>query len=264
MQVAVSRPPIRVSNLIVFPIYMGAQAPIPPEQPQQSLPTPAQHTWWQQHGTTATWAAIVVTALIGLANIGTTWHFHNADSETKVSDEHIRSLVEDKFKPLNRDVFEDKIGKLSDKIDKLSDKIDTLSQRVSNIEGGLDKRVSSLEQRAGQQTSLAKLVLGDLQRNLNAIDRGTPGYWPAAADLINVRSQVSVGADFQTLSRADIPNCTNHPPTPMEYRMTSEEEWSTKEETNRAGIDLSRFVPAIYENCRFVLGPVHTKSTIFG
>lgn len=35
--------------------------------------------------------------------------------------------------------------------------------------------------------------------------------------------------------------------------MTAEEERSTKEQTNRAGIDSSRFIPAIYENCRFVL-----------
>src|SRR5258708_7943873 len=33
-------------------------------------------------------------------------------------------------------------------------------------------------------------VLSDLQKGLNAIDPGTPGYWPTAAEFIGYRSQV--------------------------------------------------------------------------
>lgn len=206
-------------------------------------------------------------------------HYRNEDNAGKISDEHIRTLVEDKFKPLNRDVFDDKIGKLSDKIDKLGDKFDALSQRVSNIEGRLGNRVSSLERRADQQTSLAKLidpnrVLATIRAEIHMAENDkkplatstladyknaiqtfptTSEYWPVAAQFISYRSRVNVGTAFQTLSRPDMPNCTDSLPTRMEYRMTSEEERSTKEETNRVGLDSGRFTPAIYENCRFVL-----------
>jgi hypothetical protein len=231
-------------KVIFFPNRMGAQAQIPPEQqPQQNQAGYHPPT----HGTWAQWVAPAVTLIIGIVSVSLMVHYRNEDNAAKISDEHIRNLVEDKFKPVNRDVVEDKIGKLGDKIDKLGEKVETLSQRVSNIEGRLDKRVSTLERRADQQVSLAKLVLSDLQRNLNATDRSTPGYWPTAAEFVTYRSQVNVGADFQTLSRPDMPNCTDKPPTPMEYRMTAEEE------KNSAGPNPNQFIPALYENCRFVL-----------
>src|ERR1700691_1758582 len=72
------------------------------------------------HGTWAQWVAPAVALIIGVVSVSLMIHYRNEDNATKISDEHIRNLVEDKFKPVNRDVFDDKIGKLGDKVDKLN------------------------------------------------------------------------------------------------------------------------------------------------
>jgi hypothetical protein len=205
-------------RLIIFPKQMAAQAPIPPDQPQQQpLPAPTQPTWWQQHGTTATWVAIVAALAVGFANTGSNWYFRHVDSSAKSSDEHIRNLVEDKFRPLSRDVFDDKVGKLSDKIDKLSDKIDALSQRVARLEGP-DGRIAKLETRTDQQASLARVMdpsrvlatiradiqiatssgkvvptldLIDYKNAVQALPASAREYWTTVAAIINYQSLIN-------------------------------------------------------------------------
>ena len=224
-------------KVIVFRTRMGAQAPFPPEQPSQPLLAPVQPTWWQQHGTTATWAAIVVTALIGLASIGTTWHFHSVDSDAKVSDEHIRNLVEDKFKPLNRDVFDDKVGKLSDKIDELSDRMTRVEQRLDDLHSDLQKQSElqkDIRKQALQAAALARLQadpadrldkirkdiqtaeskkepipyskLVDYKLAVHALPPSAADYWKTVAAIINYESFLE-----QTLGHAPNPTKISRP-----------------------------------------------------
>jgi hypothetical protein len=234
-------------RLIVFPTPMGAPDPIPPQgRPQdqgRSGHDPVIH---------GSKAAIAAAIFAGLAMIGTfatayvNWS-NRSDQKTQQAktdaDTHTNSLVDAKLNPAVKAVNDH----TDEKIGELASQIHALDVRIARLEGPLASRVSTLEHRADQQASLAKLVLSDLQRNLNATDRNTPGYWPAAAEFITYRSQVSVGTALQTHSRPDMPNCTDNPPTPMGYRMTAEEE------KNSVGPNPNQFIPALYENCRFVL-----------
>jgi hypothetical protein len=122
---------------------------------------------------------------------------------------------------------------------------------LSDFKATLSDLNSAIIRAKQQNVKVSSAIINDLQGKLRE-SADAPSFWPTAAEFISYRSQVNA-IDFQTLSRPDMPDCTDHPPTPMEYRMTSEEEHSTKEETNRIGLDSSRFTPAIYENCRFVL-----------
>jgi hypothetical protein len=236
-------------KLIVFPKRMGTPAVQPEQQPPLGQQPPWNPHWY---GNLAQWIAPSVTLVIGIIMVSLQVHYRNVDSSAKASDEHINSLIEAKLSTVVTDTNRNIDAKLSP----INEQLRELNRAVGQIQGKLgifEASQKKINIRLDQQASLAKLVLSGLQTNLNAIDQSTPRYWPTAAEFISYRSQVSVGTAFETLSRPDMPNCTDHLPTPMEYRMTSEEERGTKEETNRVGLDLSRFIPAIYENCRFVL-----------
>jgi hypothetical protein len=218
MQAVAKRASVSPSpKVLLFRIPMAGQAPIPSEHVQ---PPASNHGggWWQQHGTTAAWVAIGITALIGLANLSSTWYFRHVDAETKLSDDHIGKVVEERFKPLNRDIFEDKLGKVGDKIDKLTDKVQGLSERVAHLEGPLTKRVSDLETHTNQQASIAKLIdpsrilaiiraeiqtaetnqkvlpvsdLLDYKNAIQALPASAHEYWTTVAAIINYQSLIN-------------------------------------------------------------------------
>jgi hypothetical protein len=106
---------------LVFRIRAGAHAtpPLPflPPLSESNL------SRGQQHCTTAACIAIGVTALSGLAYMGTTWHFRSVDSEAKASHEHVDTLIHDQLNPA-ADKINDHIHK---KVESLSQKIDALS-----------------------------------------------------------------------------------------------------------------------------------------
>jgi len=200
-------------KVIAFPRCMSAQAPLPTEQPQQPLSPPAQSTWWQRHGTTASWIALGVSALtvIGLfINIYLTLSANNA----RMVDEHTNTLIDAKLNPATEKV-NDHVDR---KVDELSKKIDALSDRVSRIEGSLGKRVAAVETKTNQQISLARVMdpahtlttiraelnvarasgkllsVSDLDDYRNAV-QALPGsareYWTTAAAIINYQSLVN-------------------------------------------------------------------------
>lgn len=247
---AVAKHPVSTSlKIIAFPRRMATVQQSEPKLEQN----PVRHDP-VVHGSKAAIAAAIFAGIAAIAAAGTFYVnlSNRSDQKTqqvkKQFETDVNALIDAKLTPAVRAVNDHK----DEKITELGNQLHALDVRIARLEGPLTNRVSSLEHRTDQQASLAQLVLSDLQRNLNATDRSTPGYWPVAAQFISYRSQVNV-VDFQTLSRPDMPNCTDRRPTPMEYRMTSEEERSTIDETNRVGLDSSRFIPAIYENCRFVL-----------
>jgi hypothetical protein len=236
-------------RLIVFPGCMAAQNPIPLEGQQgqeRSGHDPAVH---------GSKAAIAAAIFAGLAMIGTfatayvNWsnrsdqktHQANADA-----DAHSNSLIDAKVSLAAKAVNDHTDQKIGD----LSNQIHALDVRIARLEGPLASRVSTLEQRAEQQASLAKLVLGDLQRSLNTTDRSAPTYWPVVSEFISYRSQISV-EDYQQLLRHDLPNCVDKPPVPMKVTMDAAAEMARKldVEANKG----TRFAPALYEDCRFTL-----------
>jgi hypothetical protein len=98
-------------------------------------------------------------------------------------------------------------------------------------------------------------VINQLQEKLIAATKGgatstSPrGYWPTTAQFINYRSQISV-ADFQSLLRRDLPNCTDHDPTPVDFVVNEKNEKTWKRGTAR---ELPENSTLLYENCRFTL-----------
>jgi len=104
-------------------------------------------------------------------------------------------------------------------------------------------------------------TLDAIGRKLSAVDANVADFWPTAAQFISYRSQ-TLSSDFQSLISPDLPNCTDHDPTPMEIIVNEEDEKKTKqndtlhlptEKSKPLGKDTSRLVSARYENCRFTL-----------
>jgi hypothetical protein len=100
-----------------------------------------------------------------------------------------------------------------------------------------------------QKVKVAPKVVSDLQHKLTA-STDAPDFWPTVAHFISYRSQVNV-ADFQNLLRPDMPNCTDKPPTPMDLRISAEDEKNVP--AGGATTGRSKLIPALYENCRFIL-----------
>lgn len=211
---AIKQPIPQPCKIIVFPGRMGTQNPIPQAQPEQSQ-TAGYHP--PTHGNWAQWVAPAVALLIGVVSVSLMVHFRNEDAASKVSDEHIRNLVDDKFKPLNRDVFEEKTGKTGDKIDKLGEKVDSISERVAHLEGPTG-RIAKLETRTNQQISLARIMdpdrllgmiraelqvaqasgkllpisdLDDYRNAVQALSSSARDYWMTAAAIINYQSLIN-------------------------------------------------------------------------
>lgn len=196
-------------ELLVFPAPMRTQPPIP------EIPPPA--TWWNRHGNTAQWGALIVSGLafIGLfINIALTVYFHHEAEQAQTSDEHTNTLIGNQVNPELKGLTTD----LGNKIDGVSTKIDLLSDRVSRIEGGLDHRISSLETKAEQQSSLARLMnpnrilaqmreeielaessnrtlpasdLSNYRNAVHALPPSTHEYWTTVAAIINYQSKLN-------------------------------------------------------------------------
>jgi hypothetical protein len=147
---------------------MGAQAPLPPEPLQQPLSAPVQPTWWQRHGTTASWIALFFSALTVLGLFVNIYLTVSANSAKK-TDEHTNGLIDAKLgltiKDLNQSI-DKKLEPGSNKLEHLSEDINRLSDRVARLEGP-NGRISKLETRTNQQISLARIM--DPDRSLRMI-----------------------------------------------------------------------------------------------
>jgi hypothetical protein len=181
----------------------------------QNNPPATPPTWWHKHGTTAQWLAIIV-SLLGSVVIGplVSLHIANRSRDAQSSDEHINSLIDTKVNPELTQIKSD----LGSKMDGLSGKITTLDERVSRIEGSFDKRISGLETKADQQSSLAKLIdpnrvlatvreeieladsgnktlsksnLVDYRNAVHALPPTSRAYWITVAAIINYQSKLN-------------------------------------------------------------------------
>ncbi len=160
-----------------------------------------------------------------------------------------------------------------------NDRLDTIDKTLAGIQGDLSKQslinhaalplpdfkatlpdLNSAIARAKQQNAkVSSAVIGDLQQKLSAsVD--APDFWPTAAQFISYRSQNTL-PDFQSLMQPNLPNCTDHEPTPMELVVSDEEAKNGKQNDTALVSDLlketdknkTHMVSAVYQDCRFTL-----------
>jgi hypothetical protein len=116
----------------------------PSGQPNTQLSKPS---WWQVHGTTASWIALVF-SLITALGMGINVYLGISSRSRADSDQHTNYLIDQKLNPaiekFNTHVDE-KLGPLSNKLDALSGRVDKVEQRVEDIKE-LKLRVGSNEQ----------------------------------------------------------------------------------------------------------------------
>jgi hypothetical protein len=202
-------------TVIVFPRKMVTPASIPP------APAPAPEAkpsgFWQKHGTTAAWVAILfsfATFAISVATLLTTWHFHDADSSARSFDEHTNALIDNKLNPAVEKIN----GNVDTKLGLLNGRLQDLSRDLARIQGRLGIYVSGqrkLKSRLDQQTSLAKLIdpnrilgtiraeiqlaqdtkntlsisdLNDYKNVVQALPASAREYWTTVAAIINYQS----------------------------------------------------------------------------
>lgn len=117
---------------------------------------------------------------------------------------------------------------------------------------------SAIDAAKQQKIKVPAQVMGDLQQKLRA-STDAPDFWSTAAQFISYRSQDAV-RDFESLARPDLPNCTDHDPTPMDLIVKGDVEKNgrandilmlpdTSSETGKG----NQLVTARYEDCRFIL-----------
>ena len=66
-----------------------------------------------------------------------------------------------------------------------------------------------------QKAKITPVVIDDLQKKLLASE-DAPAYWPAVSEFINYRSVTLAARDTADLEHGNLPNCTDHDPSPMQ------------------------------------------------
>jgi hypothetical protein len=110
--------------------------------------------------------------------------------------------------------------------------------------------------------------LDALGKNLSTVDTKAASFWPTAAQFISYRSQ-TLASDLPALRRIDLPNCTDHDPTPMQLIVKGQAEKQGKhndissfpQTSSPTGRD-AELVTAVYENCRFTLDSPEEASKV--
>lgn len=187
---------------------MGAQAPLPSEQNQQPLAAPVQPTWWQQHGTTATWVGICAALLVGLANTGSNWYFRHEDNSTKSTDEHINGLIGAKLNPAVSDITQ-QLKDLSEKIGRLEGRFEQQDAEQKKVNAQIRRQLTQSEALARlriepadtldkirkeiqvaeskkEQIPYGKLV--DYKEAIHGLPPSAADYWRTVAAIINYES----------------------------------------------------------------------------
>lgn len=135
--------------------------------------------------------------------------------------------------------------------------INHASLPLSNFKARLPEVGSAIASAKQQEVKVTPNVIGDLQQKLIAAGDNAPGFWPATAEFISYRSFNTVNGTFP----ANLPNCTDHKPMPMEVFIGQSEERTRKlnEEfpqlSDEAEGTKSEFkvLSALYQDCRFTL-----------
>jgi hypothetical protein len=128
--------------------------------------------------------------------------------------------------------------------------IDELAILPQNaFENSLSKLSSFIAKARRENVKVSPQVVGDLQQKMLATDAQTPGFWPAAAELISYRSEATAN-NFTT--SANLSNCTDSDPIPMRVAEVG------------PGGSIRKLTSAYYENCRFTLDSAQDDLRING
>lgn len=183
-------------------------APDPVTPPSPS----AKASFVQRHGTSTAIGALAATVVFGALNL---WNRHE-DNAAKSSDEHIKNLIQEQLSPLATSINNHTDERIKETgVETIGTRLNDLSDRISRMEGKLNIRVSSLEQRADRQTSLASLIdpgrtlgliqneiqlasttgrkipestLGDYRNAVLELPSDSNQYWNTVAAVINYQS----------------------------------------------------------------------------
>jgi hypothetical protein len=220
-------------------------------QLKKAIDSPRPHGWRQaaywlrQLGPIAATIAIIVT-LFGITLSAVYYSVANVKEDTR-----FRTTTEDAIKHIRED-----ISVMRGELVKQS-MIDHASLPLSDFKATLPDLGSAIASARQKKVKVPPKVIDDLQQKLIAA-KDAPGFWPTAAEFINYRSESLIN-DVQSLMRSDLPNCTDHEPTPMELVVNGEDEkrWKRGElrelpETSSAA-GATRLIAARYEDCRFTL-----------
>ncbi len=146
--------------------------------------------------------------------------------------------------------------------------INHASLPLQDFKANLPDLSSAIAAAQQQHVRVSSKVTEDLGKKL-AASTDAPHFWPTAAEFISYRSQVAT-ADFQNLIRPDLPNCTDHAPTPMKLIVSDEEAKYGKagdvanvpDLLNETDKNKTHLVPAVYKDCRFTLDSPEETSRI--
>ncbi len=169
-------------RVIVFPAPMGKPKPKP--APQQR-PDASQGFHPPTHGNYAQWAAVFAALVFGVVNLGLTVYFHQAESASKSSDEHLNSLIDAKLSPITQ------------KLNELSEKISDAQGQLKRLQGtapGQKQVLTSIRTEIGaaesQRTVLSPTQLAEYKNSIRSIPRSVPDYWTTVAAIINYQSSI--------------------------------------------------------------------------
>jgi len=171
----------RLPNFIIFPAHMGTPAANAP------APTPPQPGWWQQHGNTAQWFAVIVALVTVFGNMALTLWFHYTASEAKASDEHVNALVDGKLNPA--------LTELNRKVDAGSNKLSDLTIETANLR----KAVQTLADSQSKETQ--KIIDRLISTARTASPRTASKLLDTATSLLLVARSERIPADAEYFER---------------------------------------------------------------
>jgi hypothetical protein len=150
--------------------------------------------WWQRHGNSAQWAAVVIAIVLGAFNIGVTFHFRNTENQGKVSDEHLDNKIDAKLSPALTKI-ESEISQIRSDLALLTGRFNQLDEdqrRNSRLQ--LDKLSNQLTiARAKKQKSNPKMVarLGvDLLEIAGSNSDNSAVAWRVANETLSYYSSI--------------------------------------------------------------------------
>jgi hypothetical protein len=222
------------------------------------------YEWVINHKGTSSILAII---LCGVSVLGAYWLNHRKEWWNHDVDERIRTVLNEK------DGVNETLHRVEQTVNRTETKLETLEPFIHDViqhqfdsaaklsPSALQERLPAIQHLAAvaqnQGVKVDAPALDVLGRKLGAVDTKATGFWPAAAELINYRSQIIIH-DIQSLMRSDLPNCTDHDPTPMELTIGEEDEKTWKRNDSRdasklTGDNGTKMVGALYQDCRFTL-----------
>lgn len=221
------------------------------------------------------WASLALSIILAASTLfGAYWLNHHNEWRNGEVDARVGAVLE---KPGG---VQETLKQVRDTVNRTDEKLKTLEPFIQDVIKHQFENTSKLSTTAFQErlpavqrlVAVAKdqefkpdiHVLDAIANKLSAANTSAVGFWPTAAQLISYRSQNTVSASLN-LTRPDLPNCTDHPPKPMELTVGGEDEktWKVgerREVYNAPNPSGTMSTSALYQDCRFTLdSPEDTK-----